>query len=152
INSAILSAVKTASTALANIDDTITYTFSIQNSVNTNATNVNFSDIIPGGTTFVENSFAVNGNTIPGANPNSGVNIGTVSAGSSLTVTFQFIVTSTPTSNPITNAATIQFAFIVDPAAHPVTGTVTYNSAYTQVNNDTVTTILEADRTIVSIG
>ncbi len=152
IHSAILSAVKTASTAFANIGDTITYTVLIQNSGNTNATNVNFSDLIPAGTTFVENSFAVNGNTIPGANPNSGVNIGTVSADSSLTVTFQVIVTSTPPSNPITNVASIQFAFIVDPAAPPVTGTVTSNSASTQINNATVTTLLEADRTIVSIG
>lgn len=101
IHSAILSAVKTASTAFANIGDTITYTVLIQNSGNTNATNVNFSDLIPAGTTFVENSFTVNGSTIPGANPNSGVNIGTVSAGSSLTVTFQVIVTSTPPSNQL---------------------------------------------------
>ncbi|MED3035628.1 cell surface protein [Bacillus thuringiensis] len=150
INSAILSAVKTASTAFANIGDTITYTVLIQNSGNTNATNVNFSDLIPAGTTFVENSFAVNGNTIPGANPNNGVNIGTVSAGSSLAVTFQVIVTSTPPSNPITNVASIQYAFIVDPAAPPVTGTINSNSASTQINNATVTTVLEANRTIVS--
>ncbi|GMR65363.1 hypothetical protein BAC7755_20330 [Bacillus sp. MN7755] len=152
INSAILSAVKTASTAFANIGDTITYTVLIQNSGNTNATNINFSDLIPAGTTFIENSFAVNGSTIPGANPNNGVNIGTVSTNSTLTVTFQVIVTSTPPSNPITNVASIQFAFIVDPAAPPVTGTVTSNSASTQINNATVTTLLEADRTIVSIG
>ncbi|MEB9505876.1 cell surface protein, partial [Bacillus anthracis] len=151
IHSAILSAVKTASTAFANIGDTITYTVLIQNSGNTNATNVNFSDLIPAGTTFIENSFTVNGNTIPGANPNSGVTIGTVSAGSSLTVTFQVIVASTPPSNPITNVASIQYAFIVDPAAPPVTGTITSNSASTQINNATVTTILEANRTIVSI-
>ncbi|MEC2087553.1 hypothetical protein P9G96_02250, partial [Bacillus paranthracis] len=124
----------------------------IQNSGNTNATNVNFSDLIPAGTTFVENSFTVNGNTISGANPNSGVTIGTVSAGSSLTVTFQVIVTSTPPSNPITNVASIQYEFIVDPASPPVTGTITSNSASTQINNATVTTLLEADRTIVSIG
>ncbi len=152
INSAILSAVKTASTAFANIGDTITYTVFIQNSGNTNATNANFSDLIPAGTTFVENSFAVNGSTIPGANPNNGVTIGTVSAGSSLTVTFQVIVTSTPPSNPITNVASIQFAFTVDPAAPPVTGTIHSNSASTQINNATVTTVLEANRAIVSIG
>ncbi|MEG7923964.1 DUF11 domain-containing protein [Bacillus cereus] len=152
INSAILSAVKTANTAFANIGDTITYTVLIQNSGNTNATNVNFSDMVPAGTTFVENSFAVNGSTIPGANPNNGVNVGTVSAGSSLTVTFQVIVTSTPPSNPITNVASIQYAFIVDPASPPVTGTINSNSASTQINNATVTTVLQANRTIVSIG
>ncbi|SCB67402.1 DUF7507 domain-containing protein [Bacillus mycoides] len=152
INSAILSAVKTANTAFANIGDTITYTVLIQNSGNTNATNLNFSDIIPAGTTFVENSFSVNGSTIPGANPNNGVNIGTVNADSSLTVTFQVIVTSTPPSNPITNVASIQYAFIVDPTAPPVTGTISSNSASTQINNATVTTVLEANRTIVSIG
>lgn len=152
INSAILSAVKTASTAFANIGDTITYTVLIQNSGNTNATNVNFSDLIPAGTTFIENSFTVNGSTIPGANPNSGVNIGTVNAGSSLTVTFQVIVTSTPPSNPITNVASIQYEFIVNPASPPVTGTITSNSASTQINNATVTTVLEANRSIVSIG
>ncbi|MGN4714712.1 cell surface protein [Bacillus cereus group sp. MYBK226-2] len=152
IHSAILSAVKTASTAFANIGDTITYTVLIQNSGNTNATNVNFSDLIPAGTTFIENSFAVNGSTIPGTNPNKGVNIGTVSTNSSLTVTFQVIVTSTPPSNPITNVASIQYEFIVDPTSPPVTGTITSNSASTQINNATLTTVLEANRTIVSIG
>ncbi|MED0996910.1 cell surface protein [Bacillus mobilis] len=152
INSAILSAVKTANTAFANIGDTITYTVLIQNSGNTNATNLNFSDLIPAGTTFVENSFSVNGSIIPGANPNNGVNIGTVSTNSSLTVTFQVIVASTPPSNPITNVASIQFTFIVDPTAPPVTGTINSNSASTQINNATVTTVLEANRSIVSIG
>ncbi|MGE6309716.1 DUF7507 domain-containing protein [Bacillus cereus] len=152
INSAILSAVKTANTAFANIGDTITYTVLIQNSGNTNAANLNFSDLIPAGTTFVENSFSVNGSTIPGANPNNGVNIGTVSTNSSLTVTFQVIVTSTPPSNPISNVASIQYAFIVNPTAPPVTGTISSNSASTQINNATVTTVLEANRTIVSIG
>ncbi|WP_002149255.1 DUF11 domain-containing protein [Bacillus cereus] len=152
INSAILSAVKTANTAFANIGDTITYTVLIQNSGNTNATNLNFSDLIPAGTTFVENSFSVNGSIIPGANPNNGVNIGTVSTNSSLTVTFQVIVTSTPPSNPITNVASIQFTFIVDPAAPPVTSTINSNGASTQINNATVTTVLEANRSIVSIG
>ncbi|WP_410976469.1 DUF7507 domain-containing protein [Bacillus pacificus] len=152
INTAILSAIKTASTAFANIGDTITYTVLIQNSGNTNAANVNFSDLIPEGTTFIENSFAVNGSTIPDANPNNGVNIGTVSTNSSLIVTFQVIVTSTPPSNPITNVASIQYEFIVDPASPPVTGTITSNSASTQINNATVTTLLEANRTIVSIG
>ncbi|PHG66194.1 DUF7507 domain-containing protein [Bacillus toyonensis] len=152
INSAILSAVKTANTAFANIGDTITYTVLIQNNGNTNAMNVNFSDPVPTGTTFVENSFAVNGNTIPGANPNNGVNIGTVNSDSSLTVTFQVIVTSTPPSNPITNVASIQYAFIVDPASPPVTGTINSNSASTQINNATVTTVLQANRSIVSIG
>ncbi|MDP1456748.1 cell surface protein [Bacillus wiedmannii] len=150
INSTILSAVKTTNTAFANIGDTITYTVLIQNGGNTNATNVNFSDSIPAGTTFVENSFTVNGSTIPGANPNNGVNIGTVNAGSSLTATFQVIVTSTPPSNPITNVASIQYEFIVDPASPPVTGTINSNSASTQINNATVTTVLEANRTIVS--
>ncbi|MGR5863734.1 DUF11 domain-containing protein [Bacillus cereus] len=68
INSAILSAVKTTNTAFANIGDTITYTVLIQNNGNTNATNVNFSDMVPAGTTFVENSFTVNGSSLPGAN------------------------------------------------------------------------------------
>ena len=108
--------------------------------------------MVPAGTTFVENSFTVNGSSLPGANPNNGVNIGTVNTGSSLTVTFQVIVTSTPPSNPITNVASIQYAFIVDPASPPVTSTINSNSASTQINNATVTTVLQANRTIVSIG
>ncbi|MBE7118932.1 DUF11 domain-containing protein [Bacillus cereus] len=152
ISSVILSALKTANTAFANIGDTITYTVLIQNNGNTTATNLNFSDLIPAGTTFVENSFSLNGSIIPGVNPNNGVNIGTVSADSSLTVTFQVIVTSTPPSNPITNVASIQYEFIVDPAAPPVTGTINSNSASTQINNANVTTVLEANRSIVSIG
>ncbi|HDR7795235.1 TPA: DUF11 domain-containing protein [Bacillus luti] len=152
ISSAILSAVKTANKAFANIGDTIDYTALIQNSGNTNATNLNFSDSVPAGTTFVENSFAVNGSTISGANPNNGVNIGTVNTSGSLTVTFQVIVTSTPPSNPITNVASIQYEFIVDPTAPPIINSIKSNPASTQINNATVTTVLEANRTIVSIG
>ena len=52
------------------------------------------------------------------------MNIGTVSADSPVTVTFQVIVTTTPPSNPLQTLHLFNTLFLVDPTAPPVTGTI----------------------------
>jgi uncharacterized repeat protein (TIGR01451 family) len=81
------------------IGETLTYTASINNSAGTaNALNVIYTDPLPSGTTFVPGSFRINGLAQAGATPVSGVNIGTVASGATVTVTYQVQVTALPAS------------------------------------------------------
>ncbi|MNY74236.1 hypothetical protein D3C86_2132160 [compost metagenome] len=51
--------------------------------------NVVLVDPIPAGSQFVAGSVTVDGTARPGANPGSGIVIGTIAPGASVTVTFQ---------------------------------------------------------------
>ncbi|MGL5152441.1 MAG: hypothetical protein ACRC7N_17935, partial [Clostridium sp.] len=107
---------KSASPKYVQIGDTVTYTIDIPNNGNTNANQVTVIDTIPTGTTFVSNSVTVNGTGQPGANPQTGVNVGTIAPGSSTVMTFQVVVNSIPASGTIKNQASNSYKFTVDPA------------------------------------
>ena len=88
---------KSVDRATAVIGDVLTYTVLIDNSTGTiNANDVVFFDTPPAGTSFVANSFTVNGLPRPGANPVTGVPLGTVAAGTTMTIRFQARVDSIP--------------------------------------------------------
>ena len=79
------------------IGDILTYTTILNNTAGSaNALNVTYTDPLPAGTSFVSESFKVNGIAQTGANPVSGVNLGTVAAGATITVSYQALVTSIP--------------------------------------------------------
>src|SRR5262249_7594543 len=116
------------------VGDPLTYTTVVTNRGVVAATNVVFTDPPPPGTTFVPGTFTVNGVVQPGANPAAGINIGTVAAGATKTVTFQVRVTSIPASPaPARHHATARFTY------HSVTsaGEPTQNGSFT---TNTVTT------------
>ena len=75
------------------------------------------------GTAFVPNSVIVNGVTQPGVTPTS-INIGSINANTTITASFQVVITSIPNPNPISNSASISYNFIVDPNASPVSKTL----------------------------
>ncbi|WP_333490450.1 DUF6923 family protein, partial [Bacillus mobilis] len=152
INYAVLSSTKSVDKAIANVGDTLTYTVTLTNTGNVSADNVLFTDPIPNGTTFVANSFTINGVPQPGANPGAGVNIGSIAAGASVTVTFQVTVSAIPNPNPIVNTATTTFQYTVDPNQPPVDGTSTSNPVTTQVNNATLSSTKSVDKAIANVG
>lgn len=79
------------------IGDTLTYTAILNNTAGSaDAINIVFTSVPPSGTTFVSGSFKINGVVQSGADPTSGVTIGTVTAGTSKTVSWQLQVTSIP--------------------------------------------------------
>ena len=88
VNNATVTMAKAVDKNFADIGDTLTYTVSFTSTGNTNANNVIFTDIIPTGTTFVLNSLTIDGTTQVGANPATGVNIGSIPTGT--TKTFHF--------------------------------------------------------------
>ncbi|MGL5153253.1 MAG: DUF7507 domain-containing protein [Clostridium sp.] len=107
--------VKSSNKPYASVGDVVTYTVNITNSGNTAVNNVIFRDTIAQGTTFITNSFTVNGGIIPGANPNQGVNIGSINPGQTAVVKFNVTIDTVPNPNPIINIANVNYQYVVNP-------------------------------------
>ena len=120
----------------ATLNDILTYTITIPNTGTTSANAVVFKDTIPTGTTFVPNSFTVNGVVKTGLSPAPpGVNIGTIPAGKTFTVTFKVTVNTIPTPNRVLNSSNTTFNYQVDPSVV----TTTAGSANSNIVTTTIT-------------
>ncbi|MBD8497571.1 DUF11 domain-containing protein [Paenibacillus arenosi] len=106
----IITAAKSADHTRATVGDTITYSFAIANSGNYAASAI-LTDTIPVGTTFVPNTVIISGVAQPDANPATGIALGTITAGETITVTFQVNVTSLPSPQTLNNQATIGYNY-----------------------------------------
>jgi large repetitive protein len=105
--------VLTVDRATAAVGDVLTYTAVIDNSAGTtNANNLTFYDTPAPGTSFVPNSFTVNGIAQAGANPVAGVPLGTIAAGTTATVRFQVRVDSLSATDQRINRARWTFDFV----------------------------------------
>ncbi len=91
--------VKTANRTVTAVGDIVTYTITLDNTLGTaNATNVNFTDVIPPGMSFRSGTVLVNSVAQPSFNPVTGFSMGTINAGSVGTVSFQANVDALPAS------------------------------------------------------
>lgn len=123
--------IKSVDKTYATIGDVITYTVEINNIGNVLVSNVEFTDIIPPGATFVTGSVTINGTPQPTYNPNTGFNLGSMIIGATISVEFQATVTSLPTPNTIINKANTTFNYLV---ILPISGSSESNSVTTTVN------------------
>jgi len=121
--------VKTVSTPVANVGETVTYTVTLENTCTSPLTNVFFKDNVPNGLSFVPGSVTVNGVSDITLDPNIGFTIPDIPGGSTATVTFEAIVNTVPTPNPTLNTATINYSYT------PVEGGIENNFT---VNSNTV--------------
>ncbi|MGL5150818.1 MAG: beta strand repeat-containing protein [Clostridium sp.] len=133
IVSAKVSSTKSMNKIFASIGDTITYTIIYKNEGNVTALNLTLKDTIPNGTSYVLNSLSLNNSPILG-DPTTGVNLGSLNSNLVNTVSFMVIVTSLPSSNPITNTAFSSFNYIVSPNLPPSSSFTTATSPSTQIN------------------
>ena len=128
---------KSVNHATTYVGDTLTYTIVLNNTAGTaDATSVTFLDPPPAGTVFVANSLTIGGVVQVGANPTSGVSLGTIAAGSSKTVTFQVTVTSLPVSPAgaqYANSANWTYQYVPCSGQAIVNGTLTTNQVVTSV-------------------
>ncbi|NUU76589.1 DUF11 domain-containing protein [Paenibacillus xylanilyticus] len=145
-----LSIVKSASTTNATVGDLVTYTLQVNNGGNV-AASVTLTDNIPSGSSYVAGSFRLNGNVIAGANPATGVNLGSLAAGSANTVTFQVLVTSLPTPPTLVDQATASYSFN-SPDGRTITGTVASNTLTIPVTLPNVTAVKSASVSDVAVG
>lgn len=86
---ALLDVQKRVDRTFAGPDDVLTYTITIRNDGVVEANNVVFTDPIPTGAVFVEDSVSVNGTPIPGVNPNEGIPLANIEIDETVTIEFQ---------------------------------------------------------------
>ena len=84
-----LSVIKSVNKKYATIGEKLTYTVTIKNTGNINATNVLFLDPTPHNSMFVMGSVTVNGIAHPEYNPSAGFNLNTMVPGQIITVVYQ---------------------------------------------------------------
>ncbi|MEK3701220.1 hypothetical protein NYE33_29935 [Paenibacillus sp. FSL R10-2199] len=137
----IIGIVKAADTANATVGDTVTYSFSVTNSGNLPAV-VTLTDSIPPGAVFIPNSVLVNGQPVPGADPTTGINLGTVAAGATVlvTVTLQVTVASLPSPQQLVNQAAATFTF-TPPDGRLLSGSALSNTLIIPVSSPDVTAV-----------
>ena len=104
--------VKEVDLTIADVGQPITYTISLANLGNTIANNVIVTDIIPNGSTIVPNSIFIGGTLQQGADPSTGLQVGSIPSGGFTTIVFQISANGLPSPNPIQNSASLQYSFI----------------------------------------
>ena len=136
VNNSDLSILKEVDKAIASLGDELQYSFTITNPGNVPATSVKLTDAIPINSSFVPNSVTLNGASIPGENPQAGINLGSIAPGSTVIVRFKVLIDVFPSPNPMQNKGSVNFNFIVDPN-NPVNinKTKTSNTVSTVVNS-----------------
>ncbi len=127
---ATLNPTKTVNKAFADIGDTLVYTLNVSNTGNADAINLIVTDLVPQGANFITNSVSINGVTQTGVDPALGINVGTISFGTSSTIVLNALVITLPWSGNLINSAQLDFQYI---------DTTTINSSID--SNSVVTTI-----------
>lgn len=127
IYQAIVKAAKTANTINATVGDTVNYSVALTNIGNLPA-QATLTDPIPTGAVFVPNSILVNGVPQPGADPNLGVNVGTIAPGATVnvTVTLEVTIDTLPQQSQLSNQAFIDYVF-THPDGRVLTGSAASN-------------------------
>lgn len=132
INSPRITVEKAVDASAAELGQTLTYTVVIENSGTVSADAVFLLDSLPNDTTFVPGSLTVNG--VPNAgDPLTGVNLGSIAPGSSITVTYQAVVASFPEDGLIRNEALVQFEYQSVAGGEINTGDIPSNEVITTV-------------------
>ncbi|MGR4031630.1 DUF11 domain-containing protein, partial [Bacillus sp. ZZQ-131] len=109
INDADIVSLKTVDLTSVTIGDILTYTTTLTNTGNTDATAVVFTDNIPDGTTFIDGSVLVNNIPQLNANPSAGILVGTITPNTSIPVTFSVTVVALPASGHVQNQSTSRY-------------------------------------------
>lgn len=137
----IIVVVKGADRTAATVGDTITYSLNVTNTGNLIA-NVVITDTIPNGAVFVPNSVLVNGVPQPGSDPSTGLSIGSVAPGSTVTVTItlQVTIASLPSPQQLVNQATANFTF-TPPDGRSLTGSSVSNVLIIPVSSPDVSVV-----------
>ncbi|EFM12133.1 conserved repeat domain protein [Paenibacillus curdlanolyticus YK9] len=128
------------------VGETLTYTSVITNNGTEAVTKVSLTDVLPAGTAFVAGSVIVGGTSNASANPGTGISVGTLSAGSSITVTLQAQVISMPGTSQLVNQSNVSYSI------GTFSGTTASNSVTTPVYQPVINLSKSAGTTAATVG
>lgn len=128
INAPQISLTKSANVTGVVNGDSILYTVTVSNTGTAGAASVVLSDALPTGSTFVQGSVTVAGVVRPTADITTGVSLGSLNLGSSITVTYRANVTSVPSPQQLVNTANAAFTFQSVSGGPIITGVIPSNS------------------------
>jgi large repetitive protein len=117
----IISTVKSVNSSVATVGDTLTYSVFVSNTGNLAAQQATLTDTLPSGTSFVPGSVTVNTVSVPGASPLTGIPLGFIAPGSTVPVTFRFILNTLPSPPRVVNQATTTYSYQL-PSGRSFTG------------------------------
>lgn len=137
---------KTSSASAAAPGDVITYTASVTNSGIAAITSAVFTDPLPSGSAFVSGSVTVDGESRTEANPATGVPLGTIPPGDTVTISFNVSVTGVPASGQLTNQSSVSFT------SGAFSGSAFSNTVSTPVFQPVITAVKTAGTQNATVG
>lgn len=146
----VLSLLKSTDKLHASLGDTLVYTITASNNGNTDAFLTVF-DILPEGVSFISNSVLRDGVPLPGATPSSGIPLGSIAPQSQVSIAFQVVIISLPSSLVLQNKALGRFSFST-PEGRTVKGELASNSVLVSLRSYQLSTSLSASTPTSFIG
>ncbi|WP_040329927.1 DUF7507 domain-containing protein, partial [Clostridium ihumii] len=141
--------VKSVDKTVATVGETVTYTIKVTNTGNILANPVTLTDVVPNGTSYKTGTLTIDGNP-NGGNPNSGIAIGPVNPGQTVTVVFGVVINTLPNPNPMPNSAKIDYQYLVNPNGTPTEVTGNSNTVETAVGDIKVNKLV--DKAFADLG
>lgn len=138
--------VKSTTSTAASVGDTVTYSIAITNNGIANVNNVIFTDALPASTVLSSGSVFVDGVLRPNANPSTGITLGSIAPGVTVTVVFSVRVTSLPAPAVLNNQSTVSFT------SGALSATTFSNTVSTPVYQPILAAIKTGDQTIATVG
>lgn len=143
--------VKSADKLTTTTGDIITYTIVISNNGTVDIDDVLLTDPLSDDVEFVEDSVEIDGTPEAGEDPTVGIDLGTITAGTSVEVTFEVEVISTE-EGTIDNQATIEFEYIPALGADPEFDTEDSNLLSIPNLVANLTMVKSTDKTVAILG
>ncbi|MCR8842657.1 DUF11 domain-containing protein [Paenibacillus sp. SC116] len=159
-NSPIVKMTKSSDKKQAVVGEIITYTLEVKNDGYVDATNVIFKDHLDSELEYVPDSLRVRGEEFESQDIENGVNIGDLSVGETVRITYQAKITKEPEGKVVHNQASMTFDFQSRPDLPISTATSVSNKPGVEVieppncedgKNQIMNTIAEAEHSIARI-
>lgn len=152
INIGSLSNTKTVDKTYAKVNDTITYTSTITNTGNVNATSLFFTDSLQQELTYISGTVSINGVVYPALNPITGFELSNLAPGQTVIVSFNAKINVLPSQSYVTNTSKVDFSYKIDPSGSVITKDQLSNTVTTNVVLGKITVVKSVDKPIATIG
>ncbi|CAI6033641.1 DUF7507 domain-containing protein [Cohnella sp. JJ-181] len=147
----IVTVAKSADRTNATVGDTILYTLNVSNTGNISAAQATLTDNIPAGSSFVPGSVTVGGAAQPSASPQTGIPLGAIATGATVTVTFQTLLGSLPSPPTLVDQGALSYTYQL-PSGRSLAGAAISNTVAIGASAPNVTVSKSANLSNAAVG